>query len=414
MFKLRIPTKSLYFSSNDITHLQMMDELLEFAMKWGRLIGGGIFDQGFKRTNKNIVTLMLLTALTCIINVYDIYLFREDVPRCVFCILTISGQVQGFAKFYSFIWLFKNILNLREQSKEFHKKVSSLKSSKIFEEKFMIVAHMAAVITFLAISTFILIATYPIIYYLIFEKRILHFGLELPLIDWKFSWIGYGINFIHQGGLLFLFICMTIKTLCIIICFIASAICQFDVLEMLLVELNELAIFNQDGSKDGEICTKIRFLVDQHTNLIQYLQDMRRTFLVYFFIDFSALVFQKTVELFAIISVSYYKSSQLHFLIHNFQFNFIPGYVCAISTGFLIFLPCVLGSILISKGDEFYRKLYNISWHLLSISNQKSFKFIILNSKTSKGLAAGIQTLELTAFLEVNVSSLSQVKVYEN
>jgi hypothetical protein len=37
----------------------------------------------------------------------------------------------------------------------------------------------------------------------------------------------------------------------------------------------------------------------------------------------------------------------------------------------------------------------------MSTSDQKSLMFIILYSKKSKGLASGIKTLELSAFLEV-------------
>jgi len=274
-------------------------------MKWGRLIGGGIFDKDFDRANKKIILIISLTALTCIINVYDIYLFRKDLVRCAFCILTISGQVQGFAKIHTFIWLYKNILNLRKQSEKLHDHFSSLKISKIFEENFMVVAHATAVLTFLGIGTFIIISVYPVIYFWIFGERILHFGLELPFIDWKCSWIGYGINFLHQAGLLFIFICITLMALCTIISLMARGICQFDVLEFLLDELNDLIIQNEDGSKNVEIRNKIRFLVETHTNLVQFLQEMRQTFKMYYFIDLSALVFQKTVELFAIISVSY-------------------------------------------------------------------------------------------------------------
>jgi hypothetical protein len=74
----------------------------------------------------------------------------------------------------------------------------------------------------------------------------------------------------------------------------------------------------------------------------------------------------------------------------------------AIFTGILIFLPCALGSLLISKGDKFYESLYNISWHLLSVSDKKTLALIILNSEKSKGLTAGIRTLEFSAFQEVN------------
>ena len=304
MTKFRIPNKSTYFSSDLITHLQMVDEIMEFALKWGRLIGAGLLDQDYKTANKTIIFVVLLLILTCTINIYDIYLFREDVIRCVFCLLTFSAGIQSFAKCYTFLWMRNNILNLRKQSEKFHEHFSSLKSSKIFEEKFMIAAHVIAGLSVLYITAFILIAIYPIIFYFIMNERILHFGIELPLIDWKNSWIGYGINFGYQILIVSIFFCGSIVSLCIIICFMTSGIGQFDVLDILLDELNELAIKNDKGEKNDEIRKKIKFLIQTHTNLMEFIHKMRQTFAPYYFFEFFGLIFQKTVELFAIISVS--------------------------------------------------------------------------------------------------------------
>ena len=301
MIKIKIPTKSTYFSSDAITHQQMTDKIFEYAMQWGRLIGVNIFDKDFVKANKK------MTFLTFIINVYDIYLFRSNLFRCAFCILSLSAEFQGFGMISTFILSYKNILNLRKQSEKFHEHFSSLKTSKIFEENFMVVAHATAVLTFLGIGTFISMSVYPIIYFLIFDERILHFGPELPFIDWKYSWIGYGLNFLHQSSLLFVFVTFSFISLCIIISLMASGICQFDVLEFLLEELNDLIIQNEDGSKNDEIRNKIKFLVKTHQNLIQFLQEMRETFKMYYFVDLSALVLQKTSVLFAVISVSYHK-----------------------------------------------------------------------------------------------------------
>jgi len=307
MIKIKIPTKSTYFSSDAITHQQMTDKIFEYAMQWGRLIGVNIFDKDFVKANKKITLLEIALILTFIINVYDIFLFRSELVRCAFCILSLSAELQGFGMMSTFILSYKNILNLRKQSEKFHEHFSSLKTSKIFEENFMVVAHATAVLTFLGIGTFISMSVYPIIYFLIFDERILHFGVELPFIDWKFSWIGYGLNFVHQAGLLFVFVTFSFISLCIIISLMASGICQFDVLEILLEELNDLIITNEDGSKNDEIRHRIRFLVATHTNLVQFLQEMRETFMIYYFVDLSALVLQKTSVLFAVISVSYHK-----------------------------------------------------------------------------------------------------------
>ena len=216
----------------------------------------------------------------------------------------MSTRAQGYAKFYTFLWHRDNILNLKNQNEKFHEHFSSGKLSRIFEEKFMIVAHVCAGLTILYTCTFILLAFYPILYYLLTNEKMLISGIELPLIDWKYSWIGYGINFFHQFSSLSSFFYISLFSLCIIICFITIGFCQFDVLRILLDELNELIINNQDGSNDDEISQKIKFLAKTHANLIAYLQELRKTFAPYYFHEFVALVFQKTVELFAIITVS--------------------------------------------------------------------------------------------------------------
>lgn len=168
----------------------------------------------------------------------------------------------------------------------------------------MIAAHVIAGLTVLYISTFILLVIYPIIFYFIFKEKILLCGIELPFINWKDSWIGFGINFAYQILILFIFFCGSVFCLCIIICFITSGVCQFHVMKILLDELNELAIANKNGIKDDEIRNKIKFLVETHLNLIEFLHEMRRIFAPYYFIEFGALIFQKTIELFAIMTVS--------------------------------------------------------------------------------------------------------------
>lgn len=304
MFKFKIPTKATYFSSDVITHLQMMDEILEFSLIWARTIGAGIFDPNYKILNKKLVFSVSLMVLTYIINIYDIFLFQDDMVRCVFCLLVFSCLVQAFAKLYTFIWTHENIINLKEQSKNFNENFSSLKTSKIFEEKFMIAAHVIAVLTILYICTFILLAIYPFIFYFIMNKKILLCGMELPFINWEDSWIGFGINFTHQILCLFIFFCGSIFCLCVIICFITSAVCQFDVLSILLSELNELILQNEDKSKNTKICSNIKFLAKTHAQVVCFLKKLRQIFAFYYFIEFGALIFQKTIELFAISTVS--------------------------------------------------------------------------------------------------------------
>lgn len=304
ILNFKFPTKSSYFSSDVITHSQMVNEIFEYTMIPARFIGAGIYDKNFQVLNKKLIFLLTLLTITMSINVYDIYYFRNDIVRCIFCLMTFSAGVQGYIKFYTFVILRKDLIELRNAAEKFHENFESPKSSKIFENKFMIATHVSATLTLLYVCTFILLSIYPILFYFITNERILHFGIELPFIDWKYSYVGYTINFVHQLYCALSFFCGSIPTLCIIICFMTSAIGQFDVLEILLDEINELSLVNEDRQNDNRIKMKIIFLIQTHTNLVDFLKKLKKTFSMYYFIEFAALIFQKTVILFAIISVS--------------------------------------------------------------------------------------------------------------
>ena len=136
------------------------------------------------------------------------------------------------------------------------------------------------------------------------NEKILLVGIELPFIKWEDSWFGYGINYFHQLLCMTYFFAGSICSLCNIICFVTSGLCQFDVLKILLNEINEFAIENKNGSNDDKIGIKIKFLATTHNNLNMFLHDLEETFAAYYFLDFISLVFQKTIEIFAISTVS--------------------------------------------------------------------------------------------------------------
>jgi hypothetical protein len=308
MKKLKIPTKSTYFTSDTIAHTQMFEELMQFAMKSAKVVGGHIFDPNFVALNPAFIFAILLQTLTTIITIYDIYLFRDNLVRCAFCLLTLSAAVQGYAKMYTFVFLRYEILDLRKSTEKLQRNFNTLRTSRIFEDCFLKTAHVGAVLTILFIATAILFTTYPIIYYIVFRERILHFGIELPFLEWQTSWIDYGINFVHQSLCINTFICGSIATIVMGLCFVTNAIAQYDVIGLLLDDLDELAIANEEGSKVDEIKEMIKLIVEMHIELNEFLNLLQDIFRSYYFFDFAALIFMKTVSLFAVITVSVFKA----------------------------------------------------------------------------------------------------------
>lgn len=77
------------------------------------------------------------------------------------------------------------------------------------------------------------------------------------------------------------------------------------------------------------------------------------------------------------------------------------GWLSVPITLFILFVICVLGAMLTYKSEEIYKETYNLSWHLMSLSDQKSFKIILIFAKDIKTLSAGLQTLNFETFYEV-------------
>lgn len=265
----KFPSKSNYFSSKSASPLQMYEEIMEMCMKFTLIIGANIFHSNHRKLNLNLVLTIIYLNLTFVLNVYDVYIFRDDLVRDIFCVLSISAEIQSYAKVYVFIFLKKNCTALKIKGENFFKKFNNKKSNEIFEIWMMRTAHIGVLIFFLFIVTTIIIITYPIIYYLIAQERILHFGFEIPMLDWKSSWFAYSLNFFHQASSFILFVIASIPSIVIIVIYIMTSLACFDILSILLKDLNEIAIKNENGCKNKDIKEMIKFILEVHLELIE-------------------------------------------------------------------------------------------------------------------------------------------------
>jgi hypothetical protein len=72
-------------------------------------------------------------------------------------------------------------------------------------------------------------------------------------------------------------------------------------------------------------------------------------------------------------------------------------------TAFQIFVPCLLGTFLVHEGDKYFANLYNISWHLLSLSDQKSMTILLVFAIKPKSITMRLKVLDLQSFVDVNI-----------
>lgn len=264
---LKVPSKSTYFSSNVITHSQMFDELMARLMDCAKIVGSDILNPNYQIVNLAFIISFIMIIFMIFISIYDAYLFRKDLVRCAFCLLNLSATFQAVTKIYTFLVLRENHVELNKISQKIHGDSKTLKSSEIFEKWMMIAAHMGGFMTVMYLIVGSLISIYPIIFYVVFNERILHFGVEIPGLNWKESWFAYALNFVHQVTSFLLFIFASIPSIFMIICFLTTAFAQYEWLNFLLSDLNDLASDNEQGQNNCAIKEKIKVIIKLHMEL---------------------------------------------------------------------------------------------------------------------------------------------------
>lgn len=95
----------------------------------------------------------------------------------------------------------------------------------------------------------------------------------------------------------------------------------------------------------------------------------------------------------------------------SLQFNFIPGYLIVPTIAFQLIVPCVMGTVLTTKGENFYDHICKLSWHLMSISDQKSIQIIMTYAVLPKQLSSGIKILNMETFVEVKFEVIKNIKI---
>lgn len=83
------------------------------------------------------------------------------------------------------------------------------------------------------------------------------------------------------------------------------------------------------------------------------------------------------------------------------DYNFIIGYLILLGALHQIFVPCLIGTVLECKCEQFYNGIYSISWVKLPVSDQKMLLMILGSAGKMQSISFLFMKLNLNTFIKV-------------
>ncbi|CAG9798548.1 unnamed protein product [Chironomus riparius] len=362
------------------TSREIYDQIVNF-LDWSfKFIGCGILSTDFKFTNPLLMILLLDFVTYIPINIYDVYLFRDDFIRDMFCLVTLGNGFQGGIKLYTFIMQRDNLLEIFSTAEEFIEDMKNRDCSEKFKKWLIISCHIILGVVILFLLGGALVFIYPAVVYIFIGKITLHFGFILPTVD-PDSIVGYSLNLIHHTLQIYITVLALFTTLNMTVFIIIIALAKYESFYVMLNQLNVLIASRVQDQK--KIKEKFEEIIQEHVKLIDYLKYFNKIFSSYYQVEIFSIAFQTTVTLFTC-------SIDIHFL---------PGYPILVVDLFQIFAPCLLGTILELHCDKFFNKLAELSWIHLPLPMQKSVLIMMLQAQPT-------HIEELFGFIELLLKKL--------
>lgn len=268
MVQFKLPSKATYFASDSLSPLDMFKKILESLSKLAELLGANIFSEDF--TPCNPLFIFSLASLFSYIGMalYELHMFAGDLFRVCFLFVSLSVAIQSCCKIYVFVVQRDRILDLIKRIEKFIANFNTEKANQIMEKWLMISAHIGVALVVTLVGSMVLLFIYPLIFYSFTREKILHFGFELPFIDWHTN-IGYTLNFFYSGFVLYLFVVGAFLTTFFSTMLIVMSFGQFELIEMLLHEMDAFIKVNDKGQYDDEIKKHIALITDIHNELVE-------------------------------------------------------------------------------------------------------------------------------------------------
>jgi hypothetical protein len=302
--KIKLPTKYFYFRKNHVTTEEMSEKLFWIPNEMAKPLGCNIFSEDF--TWKTILFAMLMTIflIFTISHFYSLYIFRSDVSRFMFVLITMNLVVQSFGKLYTFVTLRPDIMKTVYLCKSFLRFCENQEMRDCFEKWLLIGFHGEVAVAFCLTIAYIFVVTFPAIIYLVFDSVTLIAGCVIPFTDDQTT-IGYTINYTFQsiGG--FLTILAFSTALMDVICFLVHFLAFYESLEVLIEKLKSLAkIKKKTDDQNKEIKRILNKIIDGHNMCYEFLDNFESSFMFYHMIEIGASMSATVMSLYAITKVS--------------------------------------------------------------------------------------------------------------
>jgi hypothetical protein len=246
----------------------MSRKIIKATDSIGKLTGCHIFSPDFVFFHPAFIVMMIDLVTYLSVSFDNIYEFRKDFERQIFCVVTLGMGFQAIMKIYTFVVRREDVLKLLKLAEDFHESSNDPKVAKIFEKWMMVMAHIGGFLALLYSAVALLIFIYPAIFYLIVGTKILHFGFILPGIDWTTP-TGYIINFIFQTYQIYGVVSSFFATCIYMIFFIINVFGQFELIEVEVEKLGELAVRNKKNVNDEKIKNSMKQITNEHVKLVE-------------------------------------------------------------------------------------------------------------------------------------------------
>lgn len=247
----------------------MFFKIVGFVSSVGRLIGAHIFSPDYKTMSPALLIIFFDLITYLMISVQNIYMFREDFVRVVFCTVTLGMGFQGAIKLYTFIVRRPGILKLAELVERFYEHSTTDRIiDEIFQSWNLIFCHASILGMIIFYGCTILTFLFPVVYYLIFHERILHFGFIIPGSDSE-TYFGYSLNFAHQTLQMYLVINALYVSTSYALYFMLNAFAQYDVLHYQVSHLTKLIIGNKNNKNNRNIKKCLSRITEEHVRLLK-------------------------------------------------------------------------------------------------------------------------------------------------
>jgi odorant receptor len=269
MLSLNFPNKLTYFKSEKLSSVETLRKIVNVVDSVCSLIGCNIFSSENLLKNPMLIVLLVDLVVYLSVSFQNIYAFRDDFVRDIFCVVTLGMGFQGAIKLYTFIWHQEKILDLLAKAEKFHEKSNDKKVYESFEKWTLISCHAGIFFAIMFYGCALLIFVYPFIVRLFTGSWILHFGFIIPGIDWQ-TLHGYLLNFAFHTFEIYVVTNALVSSTIFTVILMINAFAQYDALEFLLDDLSELAVVrNFNDEKDEQIKICIRNIVNGHDDLIE-------------------------------------------------------------------------------------------------------------------------------------------------